>query len=61
MEYLRLELRKVPLLLASSLHRDLLVYVRSLDMWSLRVFVGAWFTLMLLDVRCSYCRRSTAY
>ena len=39
------------------LKRDQLVYIY---MWSLRVLVGAWFTLMFLDIRCSYCRESSA-
>ena len=50
LESLGLQLVEILLQLAFSLNTDRLVYLRSLDMWSLRVLEGAWFTLMFLDV-----------
>jgi len=35
-----LQLREIPLLLASSLKRNFLVYLVSLEMWSLDVFAA---------------------
>ena len=50
LESLGLQLVEILLQLAFSLNTDRLVNLRSLDMWSLRVLEGAWFTLMFLDV-----------
>ena len=60
MESFSLNPKENLLQLASFLKRDRLVYLRSLDMWSLRVLVCAqWFTLTFLNVRCCHCRESS--
>jgi len=45
-ESLSLQPEQILSQLASSLHKDRLVFLRSLDMWSLHFTVGAWFTLI---------------
>ena len=59
-ESLSLQPEQILLQLACSLHKDRLVFLRSLDIWSLHVTVGAWFTLLISDVRCFYYRKSGA-